>query len=254
MTAQRFAHAVPCMGTVVSFDVRGADDRVAATAVADALALLAADEARFSRFRPDSELRRLDRGELVEQECSAELRAVLALARRAERDSGGAFGLRGADGRLDLDGVVKGWSVDRALARLAAHGVEHACINAGGDIVVLGRAEPRRHWRAGIRRPEEPDRMLAVVELDGLALATSAQYERPGHLHDRRDDQAAAAWRSVSVLAPTLTEADTLATTVFALGATGLDWLARHRPAAAALAVDAAGRPRAVGRLPLARR
>ena len=240
-----------CMGTVVSFDVRGARDPDAA--IDDALASLRADEARFSRFRPGSETSRLDRGELHPDAASAPMREVLALAARAERDSGGAFAARTADGRLDLDGVVKGWAVDRALARLAAHGAPAACINAGGDIAVLGRPARERPWQAGIRRPDDPSALLAVVELDGLALATSGQYERPGHLRDGRDGAVAARLRSASVLAPTLTEADVLATTVFALGLDGLGWLAQHRPGAAALVVDADGRPHAVGRLPLAR-
>ncbi len=54
------------MGTVVSIDVRRADPLAAAAALDAAFAVLRAADDRFSPFRQDSELSRLDRGELAE--------------------------------------------------------------------------------------------------------------------------------------------------------------------------------------------
>ena len=58
------------MGTVVSIDVRRADPDAAEAALDAAIAVLRAADERFSPFRPDSELSRLDRGELADDELS----------------------------------------------------------------------------------------------------------------------------------------------------------------------------------------
>lgn len=42
---------------------------------------------------------------------------------------------------LTLDGIAKGWAVDRAIARLRARGVRQAVVNAGGDWRAIGRGQ-----------------------------------------------------------------------------------------------------------------
>lgn len=43
---------------------------------------------------------------------------------------------------LTLDGIAKGWAVDRALTRLRAEGMTAALINAGGDWRCFGHPQP----------------------------------------------------------------------------------------------------------------
>lgn len=45
---------------------------------------------------------------------------------------------------LTLDGIAKGWAVDRAIARLRACGVTDAVVNAGGDWRCFGTPRPIR--------------------------------------------------------------------------------------------------------------
>ena len=65
----------------------------------------------FSTYREDSIINRLDRGELMIEECPPEVVEVLELGRQAEQVSDGAFSINlpTADGRhrLDPSGVVR---------------------------------------------------------------------------------------------------------------------------------------------------
>ena len=88
------------------------------------------------------------------------------------------------DGRPDPTGVVKGWAVDEALARLRLAGARNVQVAAGGDLVAAGGPEAGRAWRIGIRHPEDVASVAAVLEVRDLAVATSGLYERGGHIRD----------------------------------------------------------------------
>lgn len=225
------------MGVPMSVDVRheGADVPRVVRAAFDRMHDA---DARFSRFRPDSEVSRHDRGELAEP--SADLREVLGIADRFEAASGGAFTVRRPDGTLDTDGVVKGWAAQRAADTLVAAGLTTFCLNAGGDVVVRGEPEPGRGWHVGVREPGDPRTFLTVLEVRDGAVATSGTYERGEHVWDGRTGEAATELLSATVVAADLTTADVLATCVLALGVAGIAW-ASDRGAAAVIAVRADG-------------
>ncbi|WP_188941545.1 FAD:protein FMN transferase [Nakamurella endophytica] len=197
----------------------------------------------FSTYRDDSWVSRLRRGEVTPTDCPAEVREVLALGATAERDSGGAFSvyLPGPDGRrrLDPSGVVKGWAVERAAAALAGLDDTDFCLSAGGDLTC--HTDPGRPpWRIGIEDPADPARVLAVVPVVTGAVATSGTAHRGAHLVDARTGRPPTGVRSVTVLAPRLTDADIDATAAYALGADAAEWLAT-RPGRTALVVRADG-------------
>ncbi len=230
------------MGIPMSVDVPApADPRRAERAVRTAFERLHEADRRFSRFRADSEVRRLDAGGTRPEHVSADLREVLAIADRARRASGGAFTVRGPDGTLDTDGVVKGWAAQRAADVLVAAGVGPFCLNAGGDVVTRGEPVPGRGWRVGVRDPSDAHRFLAVVEQRDGAVATSGTYERGAHVWDGRTGHAARGLWSATVLAADLVTADVLATSVLALGVDGVAW-ASGQGATAVLAVTDDGR------------
>jgi thiamine biosynthesis lipoprotein len=182
-------------------------------------------DAVFSTYREDSEISRLDRGELTVAECRPEVDEVLMRCMELERATGGYFSVRPA-GRLDPSGLVKGWAVDGAAERLAAAGAQRFCINAGGDIVARGRAGPDRPWRVGIRHPEDLERLAAVLSVEDLAVATSGLYERGAHIVDPHTGRPAAGLLSVTVVGPDLATADAYATAAFAMGPGGPAWTA----------------------------
>jgi thiamine biosynthesis lipoprotein len=215
------------MGTVVSIDVR---EPVGPDLIDAAFLHLRDIDARFSPYRPDSEVSRLGRGELAESATSPDLREVLALCEDLRRTSGGAFDIQRhrADGRLDPSGLVKGWAVEAAVRILGDAGVRSFAIDAGGDVMAVGEPEPGRPWRVGIRHPDRPDRVAAVLAIRDRAVATSAAYERGDHVRDGRTREAAGELLSVTVIGPSLAWADAYATTAFAMGREGIRWVTAH--------------------------
>ncbi|PWI14819.1 thiamine biosynthesis protein [Streptomyces sp. Act143] len=190
-------------------------------------------DARFSPFKPDSEVSRLGRGEPAEADVSADLRLVLDLCEHYRAATGGAFDVRLPGRGLDPCAVVKGWSVQRAADLLRAAGARRFVLNAGGDVAAAGGP-----WRVGVRHPEQADKLCTVLDLTDGAVATSARYERGDHIIDGRTGLPATGLLSMTVVAPSLTEADSVATAAFAMGPEGVDWAA-SLPGVEVFAVDA---------------
>jgi hypothetical protein len=94
-------------------------------------------DGRFSTYLANSEVNRLDRGDVSLEECSPDLRTVLDECGALWRATDGYFDVY-ATGRLDPSGYVKGWSVQVASDRLLAAGAVNHWVNAGGDVRVRG--------------------------------------------------------------------------------------------------------------------
>jgi thiamine biosynthesis lipoprotein len=214
------------MGTAVGLDVR--DPTVRPEALEQAFAYLRGVDARFSTYKPDSEVSRVIRGELDEADGSPELREVLALCEEARKTTEGYFDIRAhrPDGRPDPTGLVKGWSLENAGRILEAAESRNYCINGGGDIVARGEAAPGTAWRVGIRHPIQAEAVATVLAIRDMGVATSGAYERGDHVRDPFTGRAASGVLSITVVGPSLTFADAYATAAFAMGPTGLAWVA----------------------------
>lgn len=127
---------------------------------------------------------------------------------------------------LDLGGIAKGYIVDRGLDLLAQSGVEHALINAGGDVGILGPKADGSSWRIGIKHPRSSEIIAVIPWGERGAVVTSGDYERffeedgvrYHHILDPRTGRPASSLLSVTVVAPTAMEADALSTALFVLG------------------------------------
>ena len=131
--------------------------------------------------------------------------------------------------RLDLGGIAKGYIVDKTIEALKKKGVKSILINAGGDIYALGNnPQKEKPWKVGIRNPQNPRQIVNVVALSDAAIATSGDSEQfftccgkiYSHIIDLKSGLPVEKRKfvSVSVIAPNLTTADGLATTLFILG------------------------------------
>jgi thiamine biosynthesis lipoprotein len=219
----RFVHVEQVMGTVVSVDVRGAGRPIAEAALGRVTAWLHGVDRRFSTYRDDSEISRIDRGELPLATASTDVRWVLERCAALRRETGGAFDER-AGGRLDPSAYVKGWAVQRGAEILSDEGLTDFCLNAGGDVVVRGGALPEPVWRVGIQHPRDRGAIAAAIGVTDMAVATSGTYERGGHLIDPRAGAPASGVLSVTVIGPDLGTADAYSTAAFALGLDGPAW------------------------------
>lgn len=126
---------------------------------------------------------------------------------------------------IELGGIAKGYIVDRALETLINAGIEHAFINAGGDIGLIGSKPDGEPWRIGVRHPRE-DSIIAVFPINNRAVVTSGDYQRfftengvnYHHLLDPNTGYPARKLVSVTVVADTVLEADALSTAIFIMG------------------------------------
>jgi thiamine biosynthesis lipoprotein len=184
----------------------------------------------FSTYRDDSEVSRLNRGELQLEDAHPDVREVLARCEELRLETNGYFDMRaGRNGGLDPSGLVKGWAVDRAAALLDEAGIRNYALSAGGDMVLRGGALPDAAWRVGIQHPLDSTQIADVVEGSNLAVATSGEYARGRHVFDPHTGQPPAGVLSVTVTGPDLGTADAFATAAFAMGAKGPHWTARLR-------------------------
>jgi FAD:protein FMN transferase len=206
------------MGMPIVLDVR---DEGVDPAVLDAVfdSLRDAD-AVFSTYRPDSDISRLNAGELLLRDCRPEVDEVLGRCAELRERTGGYFSVR-ATGRLDPSGYVKGWAVGRAAGALDAAAVRSFCLNAGGDLVLRGRPAPGERWRIGIQHPGQRDALAAVLGGEDIAVATSGQYERGEHVIDPLTGAPPRGLLSVTIVGPDLATADAYATAVLAMGSAG---------------------------------
>jgi len=211
------------MGTVFTIDIR--DPGRWDGAVADAVGWLHHVDAVFSTYKEGSDISRLRRGELAVGDADPDVAPVLALCERLADETGGWFTAWWGAG-LDPTGLVKGWAVERASERLAAHGSRNHAVNGGGDVQLAGEAAPGRPWSVGIADPFDRGRILATVSGRGLAVATSGTAERGAHIVDPHARAPARGLASVSVVGPSLTRADAYATAAFARGPEALGWIA----------------------------
>lgn len=185
---------------------------------------------RFSTYRPESEISRLNAGELALADVHADVQEVLARCEELRLQTRGYFDLRAR--RVDVidpSGLVKGWSVDRAAEIAEKLGWRNYAINAGGDMRLSGRPGSGPRWRVGIQHPTEHLRLAAVVEGNELAVATSGAYGRGAHVFDPHTRRPPSDVLSVTITGPELGTADAYATAAFAMGAAGPAWTARLR-------------------------
>lgn len=214
------------MGMPVVVDVRDQDvDDAVFDRVFDWLRFV---DATFSTYKADSEISRINRGELELADAHEAVREVLDRCEELRQETGGYFDAHAPlPGLVDPSGLVKGWSVDRAGAILDAGGARNYAVNAGGDMVLRGGALPDDRWRVGIQHPLLRDQIAKVVEANDLAVATSGTYERGDHVIDPHTAKPPVGVLSVTITGPQLATADAYATAAFAMGEAGPHWTAR---------------------------
>lgn len=220
------------MGTVARVSFKDVDDRGKRNCCAEVRDVYAAIEAKLSIWDPDSEISRYTSLDAV----TPAMRPCYEAAFLLQRQTDGVFNAfwRGAGKGPDLGGIAKGFAVDIAAERLAASGVGGSMlVDLGGNLKVVSG-----EWRTGIRDPSEKGGIVKVITLtNGMACATSGEYERGKHIRDGRTGMPVTnGVLSVTVVHPSSAMiADGLSTALFAMGReTGEKFLERHYPEATA--------------------
>lgn len=199
---------------------------------------------------------------------AADPQAIRAALDRAKRPTHQVLEIEGTQIRknaplmLDLNGIAKGYGVDRLAEVLRAHGITGALVGIDGEMRALGLRPDGTPWSIAVEAPD-PERRAphSILTLQDAAVATSGDYRhwvtvqgrRLSHTMDpQRGAPLLASPASVTVIAPTCAEADAWAT---ALMVAGLDAGGRMADRAGLdalfLSRDEAGgvKARAIGRL-----
>jgi thiamine biosynthesis lipoprotein len=179
-----------------------------------------------------------------------EIQKLLALVGARKIDlTGNSISFARPGMRITLDGIAKGYIVDRAAGILAKNKIENFLINAGGEIRTLGKAEKNKPWRIAIQDPFKRKEYPDIIELNQGALATSGNYEvyfdrekMFHHIVNPRTGLSPHQSISVSVLAETTMQADALSTGVFVMEpGPGINFI-NTLPVCAALVITPEGR------------
>lgn len=126
---------------------------------------------------------------------------------------------------ITLDGIAKGFIVDRAAGILEGCGIKNYLINAGGDIRTKGERQDRKPWAVAIQDPEKKGHYPDIINMTDGAIATSGNYEiyfdrekMFHHIVDPRKGISPQLSSSVSVVTGSAMDADALSTSVFVMG------------------------------------
>jgi len=226
------------MGMPITIDIVELDS---ARLIDDVFAYFAAVDARFSVFKPESEISALNRGRLSVSDVSAPMQEVLTTADRTKSETRGYFDIRRPDGSLDPSGVVKGWAIRNAADLIRAAGVKNFYVDAGGDIQAGGVNATGEPWTVGVRNPFNHREIVKAIRPQGRGVATSGSYVRGQHIYDPyRPGQRLEDIVSLTVIGDDVLEADRFATAAFAMGRAGIHFI-EERPDLEGYAIDAAG-------------
>lgn len=149
---------------------------------------------------------------------------------------------------VSLDGIAKGFIVDRTVERMVVAGAERVLVNAGGDMAAAGAGALREPWTIGLQDPHGPRDVLGFVRLADAGVATSGDYlqafsedRRFHHIVDPRTGYSPPETSSVNVIASNAADADALSTALMVLGPSAGRELLEATPGAEGMIVTKEG-------------
>lgn len=137
---------------------------------------------------------------------------------------------------IDFGGYVKEYAADCVAALARNLGVGQGLVELGGDIRVIGPHPGNRPWAVGIRHPRKPDCVMATIQLNAGAIASSGDYERCIMVNGRRYGHVLSPFTgwpmagliSVTVQAEHCLLAGSAATLALLKERQGIEWLERQ--------------------------
>jgi thiamine biosynthesis lipoprotein len=148
---------------------------------------------------------------------------------------------------ITLNGIAQGYATDRAVERLRRAGLSTTLVNMG-EIRAIGTRPEGTPWRVGLADPDRPGVLTETIDLIDRAVATSAgagfRFDPRGrftHLFDPATGRSPSLYSTVSVVAPTATEADALSTAFSLMPLPRIRDVVAVRPNVQARIVEAGG-------------
>jgi FAD:protein FMN transferase len=174
--------------------------------------------------------------------------ALMKVGRDGLRVSQDRVALTRRGAAITLNGIAQGYATDRVVDRLRSAGLSTSLVNMG-EIRAIGARPEGAPWRVGLGDPDRPGVLTETIALVDRAVATSAgagfRFDPAGrftHLFDPATGRSPSLYRSVSVIAPTATEADALSTAFSLMPVSRIHAVVAVRPNVQARIFDASGR------------
>ncbi len=191
-----------------------------------AFAYLVSVDERFSTYKKESEISRINSGEIEEHNMSKEMKEVFSLAKKTKKETHGYFDVRRPDGLIDPSGIVKGWAIYNTAGLIRRAGHKDFFVNAGGDIAMSGKNSEKKEWTVGIWNPFNTKEIVKVVFPKGKGVATSGSYLRGAHIYNpHAPNEELKEIVSITIIGPDVLEADRFATAAFAMGKSGISFI-----------------------------
>ncbi|MEO6732085.1 MAG: FAD:protein FMN transferase [Ferruginibacter sp.] len=123
--------------------------------------------------------------------------------------------------QLDLGGIAQGYIAQKIINFLTEQHINHALVNASGDIVTTGAPPGTKGWTIGVNVPESKEELLSQkLLIQHKTVSTSGDAyqfmehggKRYSHIIDPRTGYGVTSLRNVTVIAADGTTADWLAT------------------------------------------
>ena len=148
---------------------------------------------------------------------------------------------------VTLNGIAQGYATDRVVDRLRQAGLSTTLVDIG-EIRAIGARPEGAPWRVGLADPDRPGALTETIDLVDRAVATSAgagfRFDSKGrftHLFDPSTGRSPSLYSTVSVIAPTATEADALSTAFSLMPVSRIRDIVSTRPNVQARIVEADG-------------
>ena len=149
--------------------------------------------------------------------------------------------------RIGFGGIGKGYAAEMAKRVMVMAGVENGIVNASGDLTTWGNQPNGKPWTIGIADPNHKNQSFSYLNISGMAIATSGNYEkfvmidgkRYSHTINPKTGLPVTGIKSVTIIAPNAEIADALATPVTVMGVRiGLDLINQMKGVACIIVDD----------------
>lgn len=149
--------------------------------------------------------------------------------------------------RIGFGGIGKGYAAERAKQIMKEQGVQSGVVNASGDLTAWGLQPDGKPWTVGIANPDSSHNVFSYINITGLAVATSGNYEKFVTINGRRYSHTinpltglpVTGIKSVTIITTNAEIADAMATPVMIMGVgPGLDLIDQMRDIEAVIIDD----------------
>jgi thiamine biosynthesis lipoprotein len=148
---------------------------------------------------------------------------------------------------VTLNGIAQGYATDRVVDMLRTAGLSTTLVDMG-EIRAIGTRPDGAPWQVGLADPDRHGAFTETIDLADRAVATTAgagfRFDRAGrftHLFDPATGRSPMLYRTISVIAPTATEADALSTAFSLMPLSRIEAVVAGRPAVQVRMVTASG-------------